>query len=180
MSFYTVEIAGLTRDLPLFEVAPGVKIAVLNIMGDVPLIQACANALNEKLHGTQFDFVVTPEAKSIALAYALAVEMNKPFVVLRKAYKSYMGESLQTETVSITTGKPQTLILDEKDRSLLDGKKVLLLDDVVSTGSTLAGMRDLMGKANANITAEATIMTEGDKTKWNGIISLGHLPIFEG
>lgn len=178
MAFHTVEIAGLTRNLPLFEVAPSVKIAVLNIMGDVPLIQACASALGDKLNSTRFDFIVTPEAKSIALAYALAVEMNKPFVVLRKAYKSYMGEALEVETVSITTGKPQTLILDEKDRELIYGKKVLLLDDVVSTGSTLIGMQDLMNKANASIAAEATIMTEGDEAKWVDIISLGHLPIF--
>ncbi|MDF3055521.1 MAG: putative phosphoribosyltransferase [Gammaproteobacteria bacterium] len=178
MLIHTVQIAGLTRDLPLFEVASGVKIAVLNIMGDVPLIQACADAFAEKLAPIFFDFIVTPEAKSIPLAYALAVKMDRPFVVLRKSYKSYMGDVLQTQTISMTTGQLQQLILDEKDKTLVSGKKVLLLDDVVSTGSTLNGMRDLMKKANATICAEAAIMTEGDQEVWTDIISLGHLPVF--
>lgn len=178
MPTHTLKIAGLTRELPLFEVAPGVKIAVLNILGDVPLIQACVNALSEKLAHFTFDFIVTAEAKSIPLAYALAVTLDKPFVVLRKSYKSYMGEALQTETVSMTTGQPQQLILDEKDKCLIDGKKVLLLDDVVSTGSTLRGMRSLMQKANAEVSAEAAIVTEGNQGDWVDIISLGHLPVF--
>jgi adenine phosphoribosyltransferase len=178
MLTHPLEIAGVTRDLPLFEVVPGIKIAVLNILGDVPLIQACVVAFTEKLAHLTFDFIVTAEAKSIPLAYALAVALDKPFVVLRKSYKSYMGEALQTETVSMTTGQPQQLILDEKDRRLIDGKKVLLLDDVVSTGSTLKGMRSLMEKANAEISGEAAIVTEGNQGDWMDIISLGHLPVF--
>lgn len=175
---YTIEIAGLTRHLPLFEVASGIQIAVLNIMGDIPLVQACAKSLAAKLKPIDFEIIITPEAKSITLAYALAVEMHKPFVVLRKNYKTYMGEALKAETVSITTGAIQTLILDEKDRELVEGKKVLLLDDVVSSGSTLKGMRTLMQMVNAFPAAEAAIMTEGDERQWKGVISLGHLPIF--
>ena len=175
---YPVEIAGVKRDLPLFEVAPGVRIAVLNILGDVALTEAAADALAKRLSEVAFDVLVTAEAKSIPLIYALAVRTQKPYVVLRKAYKPYMGEALQAETLSITTGQPQTLYLDEKDRALLAGKKVVLVDDVISTGSTLQGMRLLMEKAGAEVVAEAAIFTEGDRAKWRDIIALGHLPVF--
>ena len=89
-----------------------------------------------------------------------------------------MGDALQSETLSITTGKPQTLYLDEKDRKLVEGKRTALVDDVISTGSTLQGMRLIMNKAGANIVAEAAIFTEGDRAKWHDIISLGHLPVW--
>lgn len=175
---YGIDIAGIHRELELFEIKPGLKIAILNILGDVELVQACAKALAEKLADTDYDLLVTAEAKSIPVAYALAVETGKPYVILRKSYKPYMGDALQSETLSITTGKPQTLFLDEKDCGLIDGKRVVILDDVISTGSTLQGMRMLMEKANAKIVAEAAILTEGERAKWSDVISLGHLPVF--
>jgi len=175
---YRVEIAGLRRELPLFEVAPGVRIAVLNILGDVELVEACARELAKRLQGLAFDLIVTPEAKSIPLAHALAGVMRKGYVVLRKAYKVYMGETLQSETVSITTGRPQTLYLDEKDRQLVAGQRVVLVDDVISTGSTIEGMRSLMKLAGAQVVAEAAVFTEGDTDQWKGILALGHLPVF--
>ena len=125
-----------------------------------------------------FDALVTAEAKSIPLAYALAIETKKPYVVLRKTYKPYMGEALTAETLSITTGQPQILILDEKDRALLKGKKVIIVDDVISTGSTLQGMRMVIEKAGAKVVKEAAILTEGERSKWEQIVALGHLPLF--
>ncbi|HUG33569.1 MAG TPA: phosphoribosyltransferase family protein [Anaerolineales bacterium] len=175
---YAVEIAGLKRELPLFEIKPGLKIAILNILGDTELVQACARDLAQKLKDVDFDVLVTAEAKSIPLAYALSVETKKPYVVLRKAYKLYMGEALKAETLSITTGQAQTLILDEKDIELTKGKKVLIVDDVISTGSTLQGMRMILDKAGSDVVAEAAIFTEGDRAQWMHIISLGHLPLF--
>src|SRR5512138_970058 len=109
---YSVEIAGLKRELRLFEIKPGLKIAILNILGDTELVQACARDLAERLKDKQYDILVTAEAKSIPLAHALSVETKKPYVVLRKAYKPYMGAALEAETLSITTGQPQVLILD--------------------------------------------------------------------
>jgi len=175
---YAVEIAGIKRDLRLFEVKPGLKIAILNILGDTELVQACAKELAVKLKDTDYDALVTAEAKSIPLAYALSVETKKPYVVLRKSYKPYMGDALKAETLSITTGQPQTLILDEKDRELIQGSKVVIVDDVISTGSTLQGMRMILGKAGSTVVAETAIFTEGDRAQWMHIISLGHLPLF--
>ena len=175
---YPVEIAGVKRDLRLFQVAPGLRIAILNILGDTELVQACASALAARLKSVDYDVLITAEAKSIPLAYALSVETKKPYVVLRKSYKPYMGDALQAETLSITTGKPQTLILDAKDRALITGKKVLIVDDVISTGSTLQGIRMILGKAGAVVAGEAAILTEGEKSKWMQIIALGHLPLF--
>ena len=175
---YSVEIAGLKRELRLFEIKPGLKIAILNILGDTELVQACAVELGGKLKDTQFDALVTAEAKSIPLAHALSVETKKPYVILRKTYKPYMGDALKAETLSITTGQPQILILDEKDRELINGRKVVILDDVISTGSTLQGMRMILNQAGASVAAEAAICTEGDRAQWMHIISLAHLPLF--
>jgi adenine phosphoribosyltransferase len=100
-----------------------------------------------------YDVLVTAEAKSIPVAHALSVETGRPYVVLRKIYRPYMGETIQAETISITTGKPQSLYLDEKDRDLLAGKRVILLDDVISTGSTLNGMKQVVEKAGARVVA---------------------------
>lgn len=175
---YPIEIAGLKRDLRLFEVAPGLRIAILNILGDTELVQACAKELHKRLKNVDYDVLVTAEAKSIPLAYALSVETKKPYVILRKTYKPYMGDALKAETLSITTGQPQVLILDEKDHDLLKGRRAIILDDVISTGSTLQGMRMILEKAGATIAAEAAILTEGDRAKWLHIVSLGHLPLF--
>ncbi len=175
---YPIEISGVKRNLRLFEIKPGLKIAILNILGDTELVQECAKQLAQKMDQGKFDVLVTAEAKSIPLAHALSVETGKPYIVLRKSYKVYMGDAIKAQTVSITTGEPQTLILDEKDRELLKGKRAAIVDDVISTGSTLEGMRKIIKKAGGNITLEAAIFTEGDPESWPDIISLGHLPVF--
>jgi adenine phosphoribosyltransferase len=175
---YPVDIAGVHRELPLFEVKPGLRIAILNILGDVELVHACAKALKDKLKNFEFDVLVTAETKSVPLAHMLAVETKRPYIVLRKNYKPYMGEAIKVETLSITTGQPQLLILDEKDMVLVKGRKVVIVDDVISTGSTLQGMRLLMQKAGANVVAESAIFTEGERAKWGSIVCLGHLPVF--
>lgn len=175
---HKIEIAGVNRSLPLFEVKPGLKIAVLNILGDTELVEASAKALVNKLNNLSYDLIVTAESKSIPLAHAMAVINDTKYVVLRKTYKPYMGEAIKVKTNSITTGETQSLILDEKDLRLIQGKKVLIVDDVISTGSTLEGMRKLMDMAGASIVAEVAILTEGDPDDWSDIISLGHLPLF--
>lgn len=175
---YAVNIAGVQRDLRLFEIKPGVRIAILNILGDTELVQAAAKALVTPIAPLNVDVIVTAEAKSIPLAHALSVETLLPYIVLRKSYKPYMGSALQSETLSITTGTSQTLYLDEKDRELIRGRRVLLLDDVISTGSTLQAMHLIMNKAGAKVAGQAAIFTEGDRAQWTGVIALGHLPVW--
>ena len=177
---YAITIAGVERDLRLFEIKPGLSIAILNILGDVELVDACAAELNRLLKDTQYDVILTPETKSIPLAHMLSKLSGKPYIVLRKEYKPYMGEAISTETLSITTGKPQYLFLDEKDIDLITGKRVILLDDVISTGSTLQGMHLIIDKAAAITAREVGILTEGDRAEWRDILSLGHLPLFFG
>jgi adenine phosphoribosyltransferase len=175
---YGIDIAGIHRELELFEVKPGMRIAILNILGDTELVEACAKELAKKLEEVNYEILVTAEAKSIPLAHALSVATGKNYVILRKSYKPYMGDAMKSETLSITTGKPQTLYLDEKDRELVKDRPVIIIDDVISTGSTLQGMRMTLEKARAEIVAEAAILTEGERAKWSDIISLGHLPVF--
>lgn len=174
---YTVEVAGLTRHFPLFEVAPGVRIAIFNMLGDTYVVKAAAAALAERLKHTQADVLVTAEAKSIPLIYEMSALMGLPYIVLRKTYKPYMGEALSAETVSITTGKPQTLYLDEKDRSFLAGKRVIIVDDVISTGSTLEGMRQVVTKGGGQVVQVAAVFTEGEGD-WSHVVALGNLPVF--
>jgi adenine phosphoribosyltransferase len=175
---YPIEIGGVKRNLRLFEIKPGLKIAILNILGDTELVDACAKQMAMKLADKEFDVLVTAESKSIPFIHMLSVETKKPYVVLRKSYKIYMGAAIQAETLSITTGKPQILILDEKDIALIKNKKVVIVDDVISTGSTLDGMRKILEKAGGKIALEAAIFTEGDQAQWNQVVALGHLPIF--
>ncbi len=176
---FPVEVAGVKRELRLFEIKPGVRIAILNILGDTELVEAVSKELAPKIAAHKPDVLVTAEAKSIPLAHAVSARMGlMPYVVLRKSYKPYMGDALQSETLSITTGAPQTLFLDEKDRAIVAGKRVAILDDVISTGSTLQGMRLILGKAGAEVIAEAAIFTEGDRATWQNIIALGHLPVW--
>jgi adenine phosphoribosyltransferase len=175
---YSVTVAGVQRDLRLFEVAPGVRIAILNILGDVELTRASASALAEQLRDRGAAAIVTAETKAVPLAHDLSAELGIPYVVLRKSYKPYMGDALKSETLSITTGQPQTLYLDEKDRRVIAGEPVLIVDDVISTGSTLQGMRLIVEKAGAKVVGEAAIFTEGDLAKWSNIVALGHLPVW--
>lgn len=175
---YPVDVAGVHRELRLFAIKPGVRIAILNILGDTELVQAVSRELANKLRPYNLDTLVTAEAKSIPLAHAVSAELGLQYVVLRKSHKPYMGDALRSETLSITTGEPQTLFLDEKDRAFIQGKRVGLIDDVISTGSTLQGMRLIMDKAKANVVVEAAIFTEGDRAGWSNIVALGHLPVF--
>lgn len=177
---YTVDICGLTRHLPLFEVAPKVRIAIFNMLGDTEVVEAIADELARRVPA-DIDALMTAEVKSIPLAHALAVRMKLPYVVARKSRKPYMVGALSVEVLSITTGAPQTLWLDGKDRDLVDGKRIVLVDDVISTGSTLAGMKKLVAEGGGTVVAEAAAFTEGnDPAKWQHIIAIGNLPVFIG
>lgn len=176
-SHHRVTLGGLARDLPLVRVAPGVRIAVLNLLGDTELVEACAASL-APLVPDEVQTLVTAEAKSIPLAHALSRLVARPYVVLRKSWKPYMGEAPSRETRSITTGAPQRIHLDAKDLPLVRGRRVALVDDVVSTGSTLAAMGALVGDAGGEVVAELAVLTEGDPERWKRVRALGHVPLF--
>lgn len=175
---HTVDIAGITRHLPLFEVASGVRIAIFNILGDTEATYVAAAALLRKLGDHGCHTLITAEAKSIPLIYEMSRQSGLPYVVLRKVYKSYMGQALHAQTTSITTGKLQDLYLDEKDKPLVTGQKLILVDDVVSTGSTVEGIRKIITEAGGEVGKITAVFTEGD-FDWSHVVSLGNLPIFK-
>lgn len=174
---HTVTIGALRRDLRLFRVAPGVVIAIFNMLGDTEVVQYAADALMTRMP-SDAEVLVVPEVKAVPLGHAVSARTKLPYVVVRKVRKPYMGECLQTEVLSITTGTPQTLFIDEKDVPRVRGKKVVLLDDVISTGSTLRGLRQLMDVAGAKVVGEMAVFTEGGDDDWPNAIALGHLPVF--
>ena len=174
---YTVHIGPIERKLPIFEVAPGVKIAIFNMLGDTEVVEVAAAMLATRVpFGTQV--IVVPEVKAVPLGHALSAHTKLPLVVVRKFRKPYMGDTIETEVVSITTGVPQQLYIDAKDIELVAGKDVLLVDDVISTGNTLRGLRQLMEIADARVIGEMAVFTEGKPEDWVDIVALGNLPVF--
>ena len=174
---FTVQIGDVMRTLPIFQVAPGVKIAIFNMLGDTEIVERAADVLATRMPSTA-EVLVVPEVKAIPLAHALSVNSGLPYVVVRKVRKPYMVDCLETEVVSITTGAPQTLFVDGKDVHLVRNKQVVIVDDVISTGSTIRGLRQLMDQANATIVGEMAVFTEGNPEEWAEIVALGHLPVF--
>ena len=178
-STYPINIAGIERNLRLIEVAPGLRIAFLDSLDDIEFIQVAAKELAQQISVFEPDVILSPETKAIPLTYALALELKCKYVVLRKQHKAYMKDVLHVDTHSIGAGKKQTLYLDTYYVPLLQKSRVVLFDDVISTGSTINAMADLMEKVNANVVATATVFTEGDEMQWKNVVSLGHLPIFQ-
>ncbi|WP_026234053.1 phosphoribosyltransferase family protein [Thermus oshimai] len=176
MRTYPVEIAGVRRELPIVQVGPDVAVALLNLLGDTELTEAAAEALAQRLP-QEVDVLVTPEVKAVPLAHALSRITGKPYVVARKTEKPYMINPVSRQVLSITTGKPQLLVLDGADVPLIRGRKVAIVDDVVSTGSTLAGLRELIESVGGEVVAVLAVFTEG--TPRQDVIALGHLPLFK-
>ncbi|WP_243094951.1 phosphoribosyltransferase family protein [Thermus thalpophilus] len=176
MRTYPVEIAGVKRELPIVRVGPDVAVALLNLLGDTELTEAAAEALAKRLP-PEVETLVTPEVKAVPLAHALSRITGKPYVVARKTEKPYMINPVSRQVLSITTGKPQLLVLDGADVPLIRGKKVAIVDDVVSTGSTLSGLRELIESVGGQVVAVLAVFTEG--TPRQDVIALGHLPLFK-
>lgn len=175
---YPLEICGLRRELPIVQVSPGLWIASFVMLGDVELVNACARAIAEKLAPLDFDFMVGPEAKVVPLLHSLATIMGQPrYVVCRKSLKAYMQDPLVAETQSITTSGKQRLVLDGIDVERLRGRKVAILDDVVSTGGSLKTVEELLEKADATIACRAAVLKEGDFYSGD-LIYLKQLPVF--
>ncbi|HHU85052.1 MAG TPA: adenine phosphoribosyltransferase [Clostridiales bacterium] len=174
--FHRMTIAGLERDLPLCKVTDHLQIAAFVIFGDVELTIASAKEILERV--PEFDFIVTPEAKSIPLAYEMSRQSGKKYFVARKGAKLYMHEPVHIDVRSITTAKTQSLYLDGSDGEELRDKRVLIVDDVISTGESLNAVLKLVESFDGNIVGAAAILAEGDAAKRDDIIFLEKLPLF--
>lgn len=174
--FYEMKIAGCKRQLPLFPVNDTLEIAAFIIFGDVELTVAAAKKLLKK--APKFDVIVTPEAKSIPLAYEMAKQSKKPYYVARKGKKVYMGDPIEVEVKTITTAEVQHLYLSADDAAQIKGKRVLVLDDVISTGGAINAAESLVNAAGGNIVAKMAVLAEGDAAERDDIIFLEPLPLF--
>ena len=175
--FYTMKIAGLERQLPICPLNDKVSIAGFIIFGDVELTVAVSKELLKKVN--EFDVILTPEAKSIPLAYEMSRQSGKPYVVARKGLKAYMKEPISVEVTSITTHNKQHLYLGLDEVNLMKGKKVLIVDDVISTGESLRAIEELVHKAGGEICGRMTVLAEGDAQSREDLIYLEKLPLFD-
>lgn len=176
MDTYTMTIAGLTRHLPLCRLNEHMRIAAFIIFGDVEMTVAAAKALLEK--APAFDVLITAEAKGIPLVYEMARQSGKPYYIARKYPKLYMPNAVAVEVRSITTDKQQTLYMDEAEMAEIQGKRVLIVDDVISTGESLRALETIVSKAGGSIAGQCAILAEGDAAKREDIFFLEPLPLF--
>ena len=174
--YYTMKIAGLERNLEKFPVNEKLDIAAFIIFGDVELtVKGCEELLKKV---PEFDVILTPEAKSIPIAYEMARQSCKPYIIARKGVKVYMRNPLEVTVTSITTKKKQKLYLGETEVKKIKGKRVLIVDDVISTGESLEAVRQLVKEAGAIEAAACAFLAEGDAADRKDIIFLEKLPLF--
>lgn len=177
--FYELQVAGCTRQLPILNVTDSLAIAGFIMLGDAELTLACAKALAKKLPA-DVEVILTAETKGIPLAADLARELGMArYVVARKSVKAYMENAMWVEDISITTKGVQKLCLDGVDVDRIRGKKVLLLDDVISTGGSMKALTELTERAGGTVIGEACVLAEGDAAKRDDIIFLEPLPLFD-
>jgi adenine phosphoribosyltransferase len=177
MNFYSMNIAGCERKLPICPLNENLSIGAFVIIGDSELSNACAAALLKK--APEYDYLLTAEAKGIPLVHDMArLNGDKKYLVARKGAKLYMTGVFETSLHSITTAKEQKLYLDTADAELMKGKRILIVDDVVSTGESLAALEHLVNMAGGIIAGRMFILAEGDAIKRSDIIYLEKLPLF--
>ena len=175
--YYRVDIAGVERDLLRCPISDKLDIAAFILFGDVEITVHSAEKLLERL--PEFDYIVTPEAKSIPLAYEMARQSGKKYFVARKKAKLYMKDPVTVNVRSITTASEQTLILDGVEGEQIRGKRVVILDDVISTGESLKAVEELCARFDADIVAKAAVLAEGDAAERDDIVFLGVIPLIE-
>ncbi|MBQ2888539.1 MAG: adenine phosphoribosyltransferase [Firmicutes bacterium] len=179
MNTYPMTVAGVTRDLPLCPLNDDAMIAAFVIFGDVELTCACAAALVEKL--PEFDYMVAPEAKAIPLVHEMARQSGRnEYILVRKGHKLYMKNVLETQDRSITTIGDQKLYMDGDDAAKIKGKRVVILDDVISTGGSIKAVGNLVEQAGGIVVARMAILAEGAAADNPDYIVLGKLPLFDG
>ena len=174
---HPMTIAGLKRELPICRVTDDLYIGAFVIFGDVELTVACAKALLEK--APEYDYIITAESKGIPLAYEMARQAgDEKWLLARKGAKLYMQNVFSVEVKSITTDHVQKLYLDGADAALMQGKRILIVDDVISTGESLHALEELVEKAGGQIVGRMAILAEGDAQSREDLIYLEKLPVF--
>ncbi len=178
MEVYNLDICGIKRDLPIVYLGPKLRIASLSLLGDVELVKKASSQLITKLKGIDFDFLVGPEVKVVPLLYEMTRTLGLGrYIVCRKAIKGYMVKPLVTHPDS-SFNKFRSLVIDGADCELVNGKKVVVVDDVVTTGTTITSVSNLMEKAGAKVVGVCSILKQGEAEIPN-LIYLGKLPIFK-
>ncbi len=179
MEQYNLEICGLKRELPIVYLGPKLRIASLSLLGDVELVEKAAQELLAKLAKINFDYLVGPEVKVVPLLQEMSRLLHKKhYVVCRKSIKGYMVNPLVLHPNN-PFKKFRSLLIDGVDQKLVNGKNVVVVDDVVTTGTTIAAVAELMAKAGAKVVAACAILKQGN-TEIKNLIYLGTLPIFAG
>lgn len=173
---HTITVAGLTRELPLCAVDDTLDIAAFVMFSDVELTVACAKALLEIV--PEFDVILTAATKGIPIGYEVSRQSGRQYVVAKKSVKVYMTDPISVDVKSITTAGVQKLYLSAEDIEWIKGKKVLILDDVISTGASLAALKELAAAAGGIVTCCAAVLAEGDAAERDDIVFLEKLPVF--
>ena len=177
--FYKLQVAGIERDLPLCPISDSLNIAAFVLFGDVELTERCAEELYKL--APEHDVMITAESKGIPLIHAMCRLSGKNrYVLARKSVKLYMKDVVKCETQSITTAAKQTLYIDGEDAEYMRGKRVLIVDDVISTGGSLLSLERLVEEAGGNIVGKMTVLAEGDAAGRDDITYLEVLPLFDG
>lgn len=176
--FYDLEVAGLKRQLPICKVNDQLYIAAFIMFSDVEMTVASATELLAR--APEFDVILTAESKGIPLAYEMSRQSGKKYLLARKSVKLYMRDPVEVDVKSITTAHPQKLYLDAEDLAFLKDKRVLVVDDVISTGRSLQSLENLVSIAGGNIAAKAAVLAEGEASERDDILFLAPLPTFTG
>ena len=176
---YTMTIAGLKRELPICKVNDDLYIGAFICFGDAEVTEAAAAAMLKKLEGIEYDYLFTAEAKSIPLIHEMARQSGaKKYFIARKGPKAYMPDPLHVEDKSITTAGVQKLYLGRDDADLIRGKRIVLMDDVISTGGSLHAMEELVKMAGGTVVDRIAVLAEGGAADRKDIMFLGKLPVF--
>lgn len=172
---YTLQVAGLTRELPICKINENISFAAFIMFGDVELTIACATQLLEKV--PEFDVIVTAEAKAIPLAYEMSRQCGKKYIPARKGKKLYMQDPVEIRAKSISTEQEQVLCIDRPDLEYLNGKRVLIVDDVISTGGSLKAMEAIVAESTGTVVGRAAVLAEGEAAERGDILFLAPLPL---
>ena len=174
---YTIDIAGMKRDLPICPLNENLSIGAFVMFGDVEITEHAAKKLLEKM--PEVDYLIAPEAKAIPLVYEMSRQSGIKYLLARKKAKAYMSGVFEVTVQSITTAGEQTLVIDTVDAEAMKGKRIAIIDDVISTGESLRAMEELVNKAGGEIVARMAVLAEGDAIDRPDIIVLAPLPLFK-